>query len=87
MRQILITKKSAKLRYCLFWLFAGMSACTGVSARPPGSCQIVDLKNDAPAPFSQINPQNFGDLVKLAREYPERKLLWCDDGQITPYVN
>ena len=52
-----------------------------------GGCQIVDIKNDAPTPFAHINPQNFGDLVKLAREYPERKLIWCEDGYFAPYVD
>ena len=37
--------------------------------------------------FNNVNPKNFGDLVKLAREYPKRKLIWCEDGYFAPYVD
>ena len=67
------------------FLVAGVSRCTAV-ADPPEGCQIVDLKNDAPTPFANVKPESFGDLVKLAREYPERKLLWCEDGYFAPHV-
>ena len=49
--------------------------------------QIVDIKNDAPTPLAHVKPQNFGDLIKLAREYPKRKLIWCEDGYFAPYVD
>jgi len=81
-----LTDKNTTLRYCLIFVVAGGSGCTVVSGTPEG-CQIVDLKNDAPTPFAIIKPQSFGDLVKLAREYPERKLLWCEDGYFAPLVD
>jgi hypothetical protein len=81
-----LTDKNTTLRYCLIFVVAGGSGCTAVSGTPEG-CQIVDLKNDAPTPFAIIKPQSFGDLVKLAREYPERKLLWCEDGYFAPLVD
>ena len=81
-----LTDKNTTLRYCLIFVVAGGSGCTAVSDTPEG-CQIVDLKNDATTPFASIKPQNFGDLVKLAREYPERKLLWCEDGYFAPLVD
>ena len=81
-----LTMKNTKLKCYIIFVIAGVSACTAVSDAPEG-CQIVDLKNDAPTPFANVEPQSFGDLVKLAREYPERKLLWCEDGYFAPFVD
>lgn len=80
--------KSARVIYCaLPVIFAlAISACTSTSSIPPG-CQMVDLNNGEPTPFAHTNPQNFGDLIELARQYPNRKLLWCAEGQIIPYTN
>jgi len=78
--------KNARRRYSLLMLLAGLASCAAALDSAEG-CRIVDLKNDAPTPFANIDPQNFGDLVKLSREYPERKLRWCDDGQITVHVD
>lgn len=78
--------KNALCWYSLLMLLAGLASCTAAPDSAEG-CRIVDLKNDAPTPFANIDPQNFGDLVKLSREYPERKLRWCDDGQITVHVD
>jgi len=85
MRKFSWTMKNIKLKCYLIFLAAGVSGCTVVSDAPEG-CQIVDLKNDAPTPFANVKPESFGDLVKLAREYPERKLLWCEDGYFAPHV-
>ena len=86
MHQFSSTVQDSKLKYYLLLVDAGVLGCTAVPD-VPGGCQIVDIKNDAPTPFAHINPQNFGDLVKLAREYPERKLIWCEDGYFAPYVD
>lgn len=85
MRKFSLTVKNTKLKCYLIFLVAGVSGCTAISDAPEG-CQIVDLKNDAPTPFANVKPESFGDLVKLAREYPERKLLWCEDGYFAPHV-
>ena len=86
MHQFSSTVQDTKLKYYLMLVAAGVLGCTAAPGVPRG-CQIVDIKNDAPTPFAHINPQNFGDLVKLAREYPERKLIWCEDGYFAPYVD
>ena len=86
MHQFSSTVQNTNLKYYLLLVAAGVLGCTAVPD-VPGGCQIVDIKNDAPTPFAHINPQNFGDLVKLAREYPERKLIWCEDGYFAPYVD
>ena len=86
MHQFSSTVQDIKLKYYLMLVAAGVLGCTA-APDVPGGCQIVDIKNDAPTPFAHINPQNFGDLVKLAREYPERKLIWCEDGYFAPYVD
>ena len=86
MHQFPSTVQDTKLKYYLMLVAAGVLGCTAAPDAPVG-CQIVDIKNDAPTPFAHINPQGFGDLVKLAREYPERKLLWCEDGYFAPYVD
>lgn len=81
-----LTMKNTKLKCYIIFVIAGVSRCTAVSDAPEG-CQIVDLKNDAPTPFANVEPQSFGDLVKLGREYPGRKLLWCEDGYFAPLVD
>tara|TARA_S200000501_G_scaffold23323_1_gene20222 strand:+ start:184 stop:444 length:261 start_codon:yes stop_codon:yes gene_type:complete len=86
MRQFSLTVQNTKLKYYLILVVAGALGCTA-APDAPGGCQIVDIKNDAPTPFAHVNPQSFGDLVKLAREYPERKLLWCEDGYFAPYID
>tara|TARA_A100000164_G_C21925205_1_gene782653 strand:- start:1549 stop:1809 length:261 start_codon:yes stop_codon:yes gene_type:complete len=86
MRQFSLTVQNTKLKYYLILVVAGALGCTA-APDAPGGCQIVDIKNDAPKPFAHVNPQSFGDLVKLAREYPERKLLWCEDGYFAPYID
>ena len=86
MHQFSSTVQDTKLKYYLILVAAGVFGCTA-APDVPGGCQIVDIKNDAPTPFAHINPQNIGDLVKLAREYPERKLNWCEDGYFAPYVD
>ena len=86
MHQFSSTVQDTKLKYYLILVAVGVLGCTA-APDVPGGCQIVDIKNDAPTPFAHINPQNFGDLVKLAREYPERKLIWCEDGYFAPYVD
>ena len=86
MHQFSSTVQNTKLKYYLILVAAGVLGCTA-APDAPGGCQIVDIKNDAPTPFAHVNPQSFGDLVKLAREYPERKLLWCEDGYFATYVD
>ena len=86
MHQFSSTTQDTKLKYYLMLVATGVLGCTA-APDVPGGCQIVDIKNDAPTPFAHINPQNFGDLVKLAREYPKRKLIWCEDGYFAPYVD
>jgi len=78
--------KNTKAKCYIIFVIAAVSGCTAVSDAPEG-CQIVDLKNDAPTPFANVEPQSFGDLVKLAREYPKRRLLWCEDGYFAPLVD
>ena len=86
MHQYSSTVQDTKLKYYLMLVAAGVFGCTA-APDVPGGCQIVDIKNDAPTPLAHVKPQNFGDLVKLAREYPKRKLIWCEDGYFTPYVD
>ena len=86
MREFSLTVQNTKLKYYLILVVAGALGCTA-ALDAPGGCQIIDIKNDAPTPFAHVNPQSFGDLVKLAREYPERKLLWCEDGYFAPYID
>ena len=86
MHQFSLTVQNTKLKYYLILVALVVLGCKA-APDAPGGCQIVDIKNDAPTPFAHINPQSFGDLVKLAREYPERKLLWCEDGYFAPYID
>ena len=86
MYQLQSTVQNTKLKYYLILMAAGALGCTAAPDAPVG-CQIVNIKNDAPTPFAHVNPQSFGDLVKLARKYPERKLLWCEDGYFTTHVD
>ena len=86
MYQFSSTVQNTKGKYYLILVAAGVLGCTAAPNAPRG-CQVVDIKNDAPTPFAHVIPQNFGDLVKLAREYPERKLLWCEDGYFAAHVD
>ena len=86
MHQFSSTVQDTKLKYYLMLVAVGVIGCTA-APDVPGGCQIVDIKNDAPTPLAHVKPQNFGDLVKLAREYPKRKLIWCEDGYFAPYVD